>query len=231
VAEAAAIPSIGRVMLGAALTPHPATGELQKPGRCPRDFTRCLHQEPPLCTNDSACPGWLKCCSHECRLRCTPPAEEKPGACPAAAPEGLFYPCSFRCQEDKDCLGSQKCCPLGCGQACVEPAQGKASGCQPGHRVQPGARGWGGGGHLAGRGAPTWRDAAMDQAMHPAHVCWTVSPWDHWKDGFCPASAGLFPSYDCREWCRRDADCPGEEKCCLQGCDYVCLRPAQGWSH
>ncbi|XP_031447381.1 whey acidic protein-like [Phasianus colchicus] len=47
------------------------------------------------------------------------------------------------------------------------------------------------------------------------------------KDGFCPASAGLFPSYDCREWCRRDADCPGEEKCCLQGCDYVCLRPAQ----
>lgn len=52
---------------------------------------------------------------------------EKPGACPAAAPEGLFYPCSFRCQEDKDCLGSQKCCPLGCGPACVEPAQGKVS--------------------------------------------------------------------------------------------------------
>lgn len=75
VAEAAAIPSAGRVMLGAALTPSPATGELQKPGRCPRDFTRCLHQEPPLCTNDSACPGWLKCCSHECRLRCIPPAE------------------------------------------------------------------------------------------------------------------------------------------------------------
>ncbi|NXC47941.1 WAP protein, partial [Penelope pileata] len=47
------------------------------------------------------------------------------------------------------------------------------------------------------------------------------------KGGFCPASAGLFPSYDCRERCRRDADCPGEEKCCLRGCDYVCLRPAQ----
>ncbi|XP_015737443.2 WAP four-disulfide core domain protein 3-like isoform X1 [Coturnix japonica] len=47
------------------------------------------------------------------------------------------------------------------------------------------------------------------------------------KDGFCPANAGLFPSYDCREWCRCDADCPGEEKCCLQGCDYVCLRPDQ----
>uniref|UniRef100_A0A8C2Y7V0 BPTI/Kunitz inhibitor domain-containing protein n=1 Tax=Coturnix japonica TaxID=93934 RepID=A0A8C2Y7V0_COTJA len=38
---------------------------LQKPGLCPRDFTRCLQQEPPLCTNDSTCPGWLKCCSHK----------------------------------------------------------------------------------------------------------------------------------------------------------------------
>nr|XP_038022382.1 keratinocyte proline-rich protein-like isoform X1 [Anas platyrhynchos] len=47
------------------------------------------------------------------------------------------------------------------------------------------------------------------------------------KAGFCPASAGLFPSYDCREWCQRDADCPGEEKCCLRGCDSVCLRPAR----
>ncbi|XP_009332683.1 PREDICTED: waprin-Phi3-like, partial [Pygoscelis adeliae] len=47
----------------------------------------------------------------------------KPGACPAAAPEGLFYPCSFPCLEDKDCLGAQKCCPLGCGPACLEPVQ------------------------------------------------------------------------------------------------------------
>ncbi|NWZ25396.1 WAP protein, partial [Asarcornis scutulata] len=47
------------------------------------------------------------------------------------------------------------------------------------------------------------------------------------KAGFCPASVGLFPSYDCREWCQRDADCPGEEKCCLRGCDSVCLRPAR----
>uniref|UniRef100_A0A672U0S4 WAP domain-containing protein n=1 Tax=Strigops habroptila TaxID=2489341 RepID=A0A672U0S4_STRHB len=43
---------------------------------------------------------------------------EKPGACPVAAPEGLFYPCSFPCLEDQDCLGMQKCCALGCGSAC-----------------------------------------------------------------------------------------------------------------
>ncbi|NXF13017.1 WAP protein, partial [Smithornis capensis] len=47
------------------------------------------------------------------------------------------------------------------------------------------------------------------------------------KDGFCPARAGLFPSYDCRVWCWHDGECPGKEKCCLHGCDYVCLRPLQ----
>uniref|UniRef100_A0A8B9BWR5 BPTI/Kunitz inhibitor domain-containing protein n=1 Tax=Anser brachyrhynchus TaxID=132585 RepID=A0A8B9BWR5_9AVES len=53
----------------------------------------------------------------------TPGLAEKPGTCPTAAPEGLFYPCSFQCLEDKDCLGSKKCCPLGCGPACLEPLQ------------------------------------------------------------------------------------------------------------
>ncbi|XP_051659124.1 SCO-spondin-like isoform X2 [Manacus candei] len=47
------------------------------------------------------------------------------------------------------------------------------------------------------------------------------------KDGFCPAYAGLFPSYDCRAWCWHDDECPGKEKCCLSGCDYVCLPPSQ----
>ncbi|NWU67079.1 WAP protein, partial [Pterocles burchelli] len=46
------------------------------------------------------------------------------------------------------------------------------------------------------------------------------------KAGFCPSRAGLFPSYDCRAWCRHDTDCPGEERCCQRGCDYVCLSPA-----
>uniref|UniRef100_A0A8C5I8I1 WAP domain-containing protein n=1 Tax=Junco hyemalis TaxID=40217 RepID=A0A8C5I8I1_JUNHY len=46
------------------------------------------------------------------------------------------------------------------------------------------------------------------------------------KDGFCPVRAGLFPSYDCRAWCRHDGECPREEKCCLRGCDSVCLPPS-----
>ncbi|NXR32130.1 WAP protein, partial [Zosterops hypoxanthus] len=47
------------------------------------------------------------------------------------------------------------------------------------------------------------------------------------EDGFCPVRAGLFPSYDCRAWCWHDGECPREEKCCLRGCDYVCLPPSQ----
>ncbi|NXT74462.1 WAP protein, partial [Zapornia atra] len=47
------------------------------------------------------------------------------------------------------------------------------------------------------------------------------------KAGFCPARAGLFPSYDCRARCGHDAECPGPEKCCLHGCDLVCLLPAR----
>ncbi|NXU93639.1 WAP protein, partial [Xiphorhynchus elegans] len=48
------------------------------------------------------------------------------------------------------------------------------------------------------------------------------------KDGFCLARAGMFPSYDCRAWCWHDGECPGKEKCCLRGCDYICVPPSQG---
>lgn len=83
--------------------------------------------------------GRGRCPQHRwCSLTSAPchNTAEKPGACPAAAPEGLFYPCSFPCLEDRDCLGMQKCCALGCGSACLEPVQGKAqgSGTAPAHR-------------------------------------------------------------------------------------------------
>ncbi|NXG39580.1 WAP protein, partial [Dromaius novaehollandiae] len=47
------------------------------------------------------------------------------------------------------------------------------------------------------------------------------------KPGFCPTSPGLYSSYDCQGRCRGDGDCPGEQKCCLRGCDYVCLPPSR----
>ncbi|XP_051489385.1 NF-X1-type zinc finger protein NFXL1-like [Apus apus] len=285
----------------------PLWGQLQKPGRCPRDFTRCLHLQPPLCTNDSSCPSWHKCCLRDCRRRCTPPSRrgalharpappshgsqgrhgtrggvwqgrisrccpgmplaqplnvaEKPGVCPVVAPEGLFAPCSFPCLEDKDCLGAQKCCPLGCGPACLEPVQeqpkpGECPVAQPGlagpcrewcrrdgdcpdaqkccnsscgrqcmpaapagtptaaPAWQEGTRCWNDGDCGNGETCCGGRCAGLCLAEHQG------------KAGFCPARAGLFPSYDCRARCWHDAECPREEKCCLRGCDYVCLPPA-----
>ncbi|KFO53204.1 Whey acidic protein, partial [Corvus brachyrhynchos] len=32
---------------------------------------------------------------------------------------------------------------------------------------------------------------------------------------------------DCRAQCWHDGECPREEKCCLSGCDYVCLPPSR----
>lgn len=75
-----------------------------------------------------------------------------------------------------------------------------------------------------------------ERAAVPGDAC-PGQPHSHFtpcppeKPGFCPARAGMFPSYDCRAWCWHDAGCPGEEKCCLRGCDYVCLPPARGASH
>lgn len=87
-------------------------------------------------------PGQVSwCCPRtpQCSLTSRPlGAAEKPGACPAAAPEGLTAPCSFPCLEDKDCLGAQKCCPLGCGSACLEPAQGKDAVGMAGSLAHPG---------------------------------------------------------------------------------------------
>uniref|UniRef100_A0A8C3QSN7 WAP domain-containing protein n=1 Tax=Cyanoderma ruficeps TaxID=181631 RepID=A0A8C3QSN7_9PASS len=87
------------------------SGDSQKPGRCPRDFMRCLRLEPPRCANDSSCPAGLKCCHWECRLRCIPPPSEGPMAQPGSFRE--------RCRGDSDCPDAQKCCNSSCGHQCL----------------------------------------------------------------------------------------------------------------
>ncbi|XP_064484437.1 papilin-like isoform X2 [Ornithodoros turicata] len=50
------------------------------------------------------------------------------------------------------------------------------------------------------------------------------------KPGFCPVAedepqpAAVVRS-DCRDMCRIDADCPGDNKCCYNGCANVCVKP------
>ncbi|KAJ7413378.1 hypothetical protein WISP_90850 [Willisornis vidua] len=188
-------------------------GDPQKLGRCPRDFMRCLRQEPPLCANDSSCPAGLKCCPWECRLRCIPPAEEKPGACLAAAPEGFIAPCSFPCLEDKDCLGMQKCCPLGCGSACVEPAPDKPGECpkvRPQQKSEP----------------CTEQDScAHDRDCPRQEKCCFSGCAMHCARPAREHNAVAVPRHraeQCVEKCEADSQCPWGQRCTRTSCGRVC---------
>ncbi|XP_030319092.1 progranulin-like isoform X4 [Calypte anna] len=203
---------LGLLVLRAELGPTPETGgQPQKPGRCPRDFTRCLRLQPPLCANDSGCPGWHKCCPRDCRLRCIPPAEEKPGACPAAAPEGLFVPCSFPCLEDKDCVGAQKCCPLSCGPACLEPVRAEDTpaipGCPRGLSTPP----------ASATSTPTLAPTAVTQRVPDSsagspNTEGTPTATPAWQEG---------------TRCRSDGDCGDGEMCCDGRCAELCIAERQ----
>lgn len=176
---------------------------------------------------------------------------EKPGACPVAAPEGLFYPCSFPCLEDQDCLGMQKCCALGCGSACLEPVQGKAEGSSTAlaHRSMsagprcaiaichlPATMG-----HVPRATSPPlpapgpWRGAREPQRRHPLGMLQPhtrSAPPDQPKPRECP-TVQPGPVSPCQERCRSDSDCPSEQKCCSSSCGGQCLPAAlageMGW--
>ena len=42
------------------------------------------------------------------------------------------------------------------------------------------------------------------------------------KPGSCPVVA-RDPASDCRDDCSLDAQCPGKQKCCFNGCQHVCV--------
>ncbi|XP_064888138.1 multiple epidermal growth factor-like domains protein 6 isoform X5 [Columba livia] len=233
------------------------TGERPKPGECPAAQSGPSGTCRERCRGDSDCPDAQKCCNSSCGHQCLPPAPVvKPGTCPASPAPDTDRPCRDACAHDSDCPGSAKCCPLACGLACLPPSHEDASPApatpQPLHqwrchqdqdcpppevcchqRCSAEC-------HTHGRGVPT-----ADPAWQEGTNCWSdgdcgdgetccggrcaglCSAEHQGKAGFCPAHAGLFPTYDCRAWCRRDAECPGEQKCCLRGCDYVCLSPSQ----
>ena len=43
------------------------------------------------------------------------------------------------------------------------------------------------------------------------------------KRGECPDMSGLMGI--CVEGCSGDSDCPGEQKCCSNGCGHTCMDP------
>ncbi|XP_037076249.1 balbiani ring protein 3-like [Pollicipes pollicipes] len=91
----------------------------EKPGFCPN---KALHSKlrgrscGPKCYGDDDCPRDSKCCDITgCGPICAPPAEDRPGICPAA--EGHDR-CGDFCATDSDCPRSSKCCLTGCGKMC-----------------------------------------------------------------------------------------------------------------
>lgn len=179
-------------------------------------------------------------------------AAEKPGACPAAAPERLIAPCSFPCLEDKDCLGEQKCCPLGCGSACSEPAQGKHSAGTAASPASPQGPCWaiavpltpwplGQHTQLSLLLKAAGKTQRRNVAAGTGNVRVTARTRDprgrqggQWgmlnghtssalSDQPKPSEGPTVQPGPFRERCRGDGDCPDAQKCCNSSCGQQCL--------
>ncbi|XP_070557411.1 balbiani ring protein 3-like [Ptychodera flava] len=233
---------------------RPQVSVIIKSGECPAvekgAFGTCFE----FCTHDGDCPGTDKCCSNGCGHTCVSPAKkEKPGSCPAVEP-GVSGVCIEFCSSDDDCIAEEKCCSNGCGHICLPPFdlggggggdnrkdEGDLPDCQK--ELQEVQRR----GSPPGSFTPTCAGDGYyhkKQCYHSIGYCWCSSKdgeevagtrtnvrygdtLDCDKPGTCPAvEPGYFGS--CAELCTYDHDCPGDEKCCSNGCGHSCIRvPAE----
>ncbi|XP_056589553.1 WAP four-disulfide core domain protein 3 [Triplophysa dalaica] len=208
--------------------------DIVKPGVCPR--TRFEERVKPavcaeLCDNDSDCPGDEKCCSRPngCGRQCTPPQKVivKPGVCPRARFEVDVKPgvCAELCDNDSDCPGEKKCCRNGCGSQCTTPQKDIVKpGVCPRARfeveVKPG---------LCAELCDKDRDCPGEKkcCRNGCGSQCTTPQKDIVKPGVCPRArfeVDVKPGV-CAELCANDGDCPGNEKCCSNGCGHQCSPP------
>ncbi|XP_056002705.1 nuclear receptor coactivator 6-like [Ostrea edulis] len=79
--------------------------------------------------------------------------------------------------------------------------------------------------HHSGRSNSQYRNTPMDGAgagnLHTVPLYQTTPIYDV-RDGVCPE---LFSRGVCQDECRTDGQCPGNRKCCSNGCGRVCLEP------
>ncbi|XP_075929275.1 uncharacterized protein LOC116950820 isoform X1 [Petromyzon marinus] len=168
-----------------------------KPGSCPTLPPDTVGTCDEACTVDESCPGEQKCCSNGCGHSCVQPEDlilkdaelvpVKPGSCPTLPPDTVGT-CDEACTDDDSCPGEQKCCSNGCGHSCVDPQVLRPSGLT----------------------LPVLKPIQVE----PVAV----------KPGSCPT-----PPPDavgtCDEACTVDESCPGEQKCCSNGCGHSCVQP------
>uniref|UniRef100_A0A8C4XJK6 WAP domain-containing protein n=1 Tax=Falco tinnunculus TaxID=100819 RepID=A0A8C4XJK6_FALTI len=92
------------------------------PGRCPRDFIRCVEE----CEADWQCPRGQSCTHTGCGHICMD--SHVGGVCPVPRGCGM---CLDICSLDKECPWGYKCCSNGCGHVCMRVPSGKGAGAVP----------------------------------------------------------------------------------------------------
>ncbi|XP_075929276.1 uncharacterized protein LOC116950820 isoform X2 [Petromyzon marinus] len=168
----------------------------------------------------------------------------KPGSCPTLPPDTVGT-CDEACTVDESCPGEQKCCSNGCGHSCVQPEDLilKDAELVP---VKPGSCPT-----LPPDTVGTCDEACTDDDSCPGeqkccsngcgHSC--VDPQVLRPSGLTlpvlkpiqvepvavkPGSCPTLPPDTmgtCDEACTDDDSCPGEQKCCSNGCGHSCVDP------
>ncbi|XP_053408337.1 kielin/chordin-like protein isoform X2 [Mercenaria mercenaria] len=123
----------------------------------------------------------------------------KPGTCPRRQ---LFQPCNNRCYNDRGCQGNKKCCSNWCGYTCMNPV---------------------GGDNCASVTCPTIECTEPNKPHTlPGYCCPVCRPPIGTKPGSCPRRPS---GWLCKDLCRSDFNCPGQQKCCSHRCGKSCERP------
>ncbi|XP_052040208.1 WAP four-disulfide core domain protein 2 [Apodemus sylvaticus] len=147
-------------------------------------------------------------------LSATGTGAEKPGVCPQLEP---ITDCTKECAWDKDCADNRKCCPAGCSSVCSNP-NGQTEGEPSGTKLSE----TGTTTVSAGLAHTTLLSGGQVSTKPPAV---TREGGNREKKGTCPSVD--FPKLGlCEDQCQVDSECPGNMKCCRNGCGKMaCTTP------
>ncbi|OBS81336.1 hypothetical protein A6R68_20438 [Neotoma lepida] len=169
---------------------------------------------------------------------------EKPGVCPQLQESTTV--CVKECSSDNHCLDNLKCCQAGCSFVCSTPngnpsatwqgQGGAAEGCERRERTGSGKKGTPDPGTREGLNeeelqsttpsanhiSPSERGQVSTAPPPPAVA---VEEDNLEKQGTCPSVD--FPKLGiCEDQCQVDSQCPGNMKCCRNGCGKMtCTTP------
>jgi len=203
---------------------------VNKSGFCqtPQGYGMCVE----MCNSDAVCPGEMKCCSNGCGLTCQAPVFTAPVCCQDMTP--TCRSCSLGITVEQFC---NQCSTGGLNQAACGACAGPTGEVPPGMKSCVGLPSYFlscedfGDAELCCDGRYAESMASMchrraDKCVPRPNVTTTPqssNPVDSTtKSGLCPTPQGYGI---CVEMCNSDAVCPGEMKCCSNGCGLTCQAP------